>query len=66
MHAVVAATVGILSLAAGLAGHLTHRLSWAGRGALFLAAALLLAPITTIGDHQVGLSVDIDGSIELE
>jgi TRAP transporter 4TM/12TM fusion protein len=63
VHALVAATIGIVSLAAGLAGYLRRPLSWPVRGILFLAAALLLAPITQIGPYSVGLSVDVAGGI---
>ena len=62
VHAVTAALVGIIALAAGLAGQLRHRLSFASRGVMFLAAAMLLAPITQMGPYQVGLSVDLAGT----
>jgi TRAP-type uncharacterized transport system fused permease subunit len=61
-HAVTAATVGIVSLASGLSGYFRHPLSVPGRGLMFLASALLLAPITQIGDHQIGLTIDILGA----
>lgn len=62
-HALTAATIGILALAAGLAGYLFRHLSVPGRATMFVAAALLLAPITSIGDRPVGLSVDIAGAL---
>jgi TRAP transporter 4TM/12TM fusion protein len=61
VHAVTAAVVGILALAGGLAGYWRRPLSLAGRGMMFLAAALLLAPITRIGPYKVGLAVDVVG-----
>ena len=63
LHAVLAATIGILALAAGLAGYLRKNLSIASRVFLFVSAALLLAPLTKIGDMQVGLAVDIVGGL---
>ncbi len=61
-HAVLAATVGILALAAGLAGYFRSSLSIVARVTLFVSAALLLAPITKIGDYQVGLGIDLLGA----
>ena len=63
VHAVAAATIGIVALAAGLAGYLRNVLPLWARACLFVSAALLLAPITQIGDLQVGLSVDIAGAV---
>lgn len=63
VHAVTAAVVGIISLAAALAGYFSGPLSVVNRGLLFLAAALLLAPITTIGGVYVGLTIDICGAV---
>ena len=62
LHAFSAAAFGILALAGCLAGHLRHPVSWIGRTVLLLSAALLLAPITKIGDLQVGLTIDIVGT----
>jgi TRAP transporter 4TM/12TM fusion protein len=62
LHAFSAAVVGILALAAGLAGYLRHPVSWPVRILLFASAALLLAPITQIGAVRVGLSVDLLGA----
>ncbi len=62
-HAVLAATIGILALAAGLAGQLKTPLGTLQRGLLFLSAALLLAPISKIGDMNVGVAVDIVGGL---
>ncbi len=62
IHAVLAATIGIFALAAGLAGHFRNPLSIASRAALFVSAALLLAPLTKIGEYQVGLAVDLLGA----
>ncbi len=61
IHALSAAIVGILALAAGLAGYLRGTLSIFQRIAMFVSAALLLAPISKIGEMQVGLTVDIVG-----
>ncbi len=62
-HALTAALIGIVSLAAGLAGYLTSRLTVPVRVMMFLAAAMLLTPITRIGGYNVGLSVDIAGGL---
>ncbi len=62
IHALTAATIGILALAAGLAGCLVHPLTLFARTIMFLSAALLLAPISQIGEMQVGLLVDLIGA----
>jgi TRAP-type uncharacterized transport system fused permease subunit len=62
IHAVLAATIGILALAAGLAGYFRNSLSLLARVTLFISAALLLAPITKIGEYQVGLGIDLLGA----
>jgi TRAP transporter 4TM/12TM fusion protein len=62
-HAVTAATIGVVALAGGLAGYFFKTLLMPARIALLVAAGLLLAPITTIGGVDVGLTVDITGSI---
>jgi TRAP-type uncharacterized transport system fused permease subunit len=62
-YALTAAVIGIVSLAAGLAGYLLSRLRWPVRMMMFLAAAMLLTPITRIGGYNVGLSVDIAGGL---
>lgn len=62
-HAVLAALFGIISLAAALAGYMAGPLSLPLRGLLFLAAAMLLAPITKVGDIPVGLTVDLAGAV---
>lgn len=61
-HAIFAATIGILALAAGLAGYFRSSLSILARVTLFVSAALLLAPITKIGEYQVGLGIDLLGA----
>ncbi len=63
VHATTAATVGILSLAACLAGYLFGRLGVLGRSSMFLAALLLLAPITKVGDVNLGLTIDVIGGV---
>ncbi|MCA9145643.1 MAG: TRAP transporter fused permease subunit [Planctomycetaceae bacterium] len=62
-HAVFAATIGILALAAGLAGYFRNSLTMLARVTLFISAALLLAPITKIGEYQVGLGIDLLGAV---
>ncbi len=62
-HATTAATVGILSLAACLAGYLVGPLGPVGRGIMALAAILLLAPITSVGGMNLGLTIDVIGSL---
>ncbi|MCA9130935.1 MAG: TRAP transporter fused permease subunit, partial [Planctomycetales bacterium] len=61
-YAILVATIGILALAAGMAGYFRNALSPAARSALFLSAALLLAPITKIGELQVGVGIDLLGT----
>lgn len=63
IHALTAATVGILALAGGLAGYLRCTVSIYERVAMFVSAALLLAPISKIGDAEVGLMIDIVGAV---
>ncbi len=63
IHALSAAVVGILALATGLAGYLRQSLSLGERIAMFVSAAMLLAPISKIGDVDVGLTVDILGAV---
>ena len=52
-HALTAATIGILALASGLANCLKSSLSIFERVAMFASAALLLAPISKIGEIEV-------------
>ncbi|XZE54865.1 TRAP transporter permease [Planctomycetaceae bacterium SH139] len=60
--AVVAAVIGILSLAAGMAGYLLSPLSWPWRIVLFAAAACSLYPDqATLGPTQFSL-IDIAGA----
>lgn len=63
LHACTAAVIGILALASGLAGFFRGELSILERAAMFVSAALLLAPLSTIGEMQVGLGVDIFGAL---
>ena len=58
VHAVLAATTGIIALAAGLTGHLFGKVGLVGRGFLFLAAILLFAPIISGGLLSWFLDVD--------
>lgn len=62
IHALTAAIIGILALAAGLAGCLYRPMGIYARAVMFLSAALLLAPISQIGETQVGLLVDLVGT----
>ena len=63
LHAVAAATVGILALAAGLAGYMRRPLGFFQRALMFVSAALLLAPISKIGESNVGIAVDVFGAL---
>jgi TRAP-type uncharacterized transport system fused permease subunit len=63
LHAVAAATVGILALAAGLAGYMRRPLGFVQRSLMFVSAALLLAPISKIGESNVGIAVDVFGAL---
>ena len=63
IHALLAATIGILALASGLAGFWKRPLGIPERIAMFVSAALLLAPISQIGEMEVGLSIDIIGAV---
>ena len=63
IHALLAATIGILALASGLAGFWKRPLGIPERIAMFVSAALLLAPISQIGEMEVGLTVDIIGAV---
>lgn len=65
VHATTAAAIGIISLAAGLAGYLFASLGIPSRCLMFLAALLLLAPITQVGGWNVGLTVDVAGTVIL-
>ena len=62
-YALTVAIIGILALAAGLAGCLRSPMSIPLRVAMFLSAALLLAPITEVGNMQVGVLVDVVGGL---
>jgi len=62
LHAVVAATIGILALATGLAGYFRRSLGLLERGGMFVSAGLLLAPISKIGETDVGLALDVAGA----
>ena len=63
VHALLAATIGILALATGLAGYFRRSLGMLERVAMFISAGLLLAPISKIGETDVGLAVDISGGL---
>ena len=57
------AVVGIVSLAAGIAGYLASTLSMASRCLLVIAAALLLSPDVTVAGKDIGLWMNIGGGI---
>lgn len=63
LHAVLAATIGILALATGLAGYFRRTLGLLERAGMFVSAGLLLAPISQIGETEVGLALDIGGAL---
>ena len=63
LHAVIVALIGITALASGISGYFRQTLSIYERIAMFVSAALLLAPLTKIGEVQVGLSVDVIGAL---
>lgn len=62
-HAVLAALIGIMALASGLAGYARHPLAWFPRVLLFLSAGLLLAPLSNVGGNDVGVAVDVAGGL---
>ncbi len=59
--AVFVAMVGILSLAAGVAGYFKALLSWPARVGFILAAAMLLSPDIFIAGNDVGIYVNLTG-----
>ncbi|MBP85415.1 MAG: hypothetical protein CMJ64_01665 [Planctomycetaceae bacterium] len=59
--AVLAASLGVLSLAAGVTGYFKAALSWWERLLLFIAAALLLAP--DFGGPTIGVVVNFGGGL---
>jgi TRAP-type uncharacterized transport system fused permease subunit len=62
-HAVAAATIGIMALASALAGFISRPMGLVQRVLMYISAAMLLAPITTIGDMNVGILVDVTGAL---
>ena len=63
LTALVAAVVGIVSLAAGIAGYFKSRLSTGPRCAFLLAAALLLSPVVELGGLNLGPYVNLAGGL---
>ena len=63
--ALLAAILGIIALAAGIAGFLARPLAWPGRIAMVVAAALLLLPVISINGNDVGPWVNLAGGILL-
>lgn len=60
--ALTAAIIGIIALAAGIAGYLRGRLSFATRSLCVVAAGLLLLPEIRFGGKDIGLWVNIAGA----
>lgn len=63
IHAVLAATIGILALATGLAGYFRRTLGLLERAGMFVSAGLLLAPISKLGQADVGVALDVGGAL---
>ena len=61
--AVSAAAVGIVALAAGIAGYFKAPVSVVGRGVMITAAALLLSPDMVIAGHNVGILANLCGGL---
>ncbi len=57
------AVVGIVSLAAGFSGYLASTLSMASRCMLIFSALLLLSPNVTVSGKEIGIFLNICGSI---
>ena len=60
--AIVTAVVGIIALAAGIAGYLGRELTMRSRSMLLLSAALLMLPEIEIADRDVGIFVNLAGA----
>lgn len=64
--ALVAAVLGIIALAAGIAGYLFGKVGWVMRGLLLASAAMLLNPRLVLPDGQrIGVYVNIAGALLL-
>ena len=61
--ALTAAVLGILSLAAGVAGYFRSHLSLAARTVMLIAAGLLLLPRIEVGGQDIGIWVNISGAV---
>ena len=61
--AVVASTLGVIALAAGVTGFFRGNLNVFWRSVLVVAAILLLAP--NLGGPQIGLAINVAGAIAL-
>jgi TRAP transporter 4TM/12TM fusion protein len=61
--AMTAAIIGIIALAAGIAGFLRQRLSIAARAMCMVAAALLLLPEIRAGERDIGVWVNLAGAL---
>jgi TRAP transporter 4TM/12TM fusion protein len=59
--AIGAAVVGIIALAAGIAGYFRTRLSMSLRAVMLISAALLLLPEIRLGQRDIGLYVNLAG-----
>ncbi|MCH7686285.1 MAG: TRAP transporter fused permease subunit, partial [Planctomycetes bacterium] len=62
---ITVAVVGIIGLAAGIAGFLFSKLRLDVRIGMLVAAGLLLSPDVTIGGNQIGLYTNIAGGVLL-
>jgi TRAP transporter 4TM/12TM fusion protein len=60
---ITVAVVGIIGLAAGIAGFLFSKLKLDVRIGILIAAALMLSPDVSIGGNQIGLYTNIGGGI---
>lgn len=61
--ALTASIIGIIALAAAIAGFLRTKMNWFERVTCMIAAALLLIPIIEIGGQDIGVFVNIGGGI---
>ena len=61
--AVIASVVGIIALAAGIAGYIRTNMSWWERAASIAAAALLLVPIIPFQGRDIGAVVNVAGGL---
>ncbi len=60
-----AAVLGIIALAAGIAGFLFSKVNWLERGLLLISAALLLSPRVEWNGERIGVWVNLAGAVLL-